>query len=169
MNENFPGVKGFPQLGAALRAIPEKMERNIMRSALNAGAKVIKKGVEVQLRSNGSIKTGELVRGLRTSSRITRPGLVTAKVATGGKHGFIAPWIEFGTAAHRIVAKKAKFLFFGMFAKAIEHPGIRPKPFMRPGLADNAQQATNAVGDYIRKRLTKEGINIPDADLDEGN
>ncbi len=169
MKENFPGVKGFPQLGAALKAIPEKIERNIMRGALAAGARVVKKGVESELRANGSVKTGELVRGLRNSSRITRDGLVTAKVVTGGKHAFIAPWIEFGTAAHRIVAKKAKFLFFGMFAKSIEHPGIRPKPFMRPGLANTAQAATNAVGNYLRKRLTKAGINIPDVDVDEGN
>ena len=103
---------------------------------------------------------------LRDSLRITtsaRNGVVKASVKAGGKKAFWAAWVEFGTAAHLIAAKSAKSLFFaGSNVESVKHPGAKKRPFMRPALDRTFRPAVDAAADYIRKRLTKEGIETPD-------
>jgi HK97 gp10 family phage protein len=150
----FVHVKGLAELQKFLDTLPAKMEANVMRSALRAGANVVKD----EAKNNVPVKSGLLRDGLKVSTR-SRKGVVTASVKATGKHAFIAKWIEFGTAAHRIVPKKAKSLFFGgIFAEGVDHPGSSAKPFLRPALDNRAQEATVAVGNQIKKRLTKAGI-----------
>lgn len=151
-------VKGLDQLQKLLDALPAKVEANIMRGALRSGGVVMRKEAQVQLRSNGSFKTGELSKGIKVGSKL-RKGVVTATVKTTGKHGYIAPWLEYGTAAHRILPKRAKVLFLGgLFVSAVDHPGSRPKPFMRPAMEAKTTETLLAVGEYVKKRLTKQGI-----------
>lgn len=160
-------VTGLKELQEFLSALPVKMERNILRSALRAGANVVKAEAQQQLASHGNVKTGELSRGLKVSTR-AKGGKVTATLRARGKHSHIAHWIEFGTAAHIIAGKKGKMLTFaGRTFKAINHPGIKAKPFMRPALDGKAGAALVAVGEAIKKRLTKEGINASDVEVDE--
>jgi len=147
-------VSGLADLQKFLDALPAKMEANIMRSALRQGANVIRN----EAKANVPVKTGLLRDGLKVSTR-SRRGKVTASVKAGGKHGYIARWIEYGTAAHFIKPKNAKSLFFaGLFSNGVDHPGSAPKPFMRPALDTQAQAALVAVGDAIKKRLTKQGL-----------
>ena len=48
----------------------------------------------------------------------------------------------------------------------MNHPGFRPKPFMRPALDSQANNGVLAAADYIKKRLaTKNGINTADIDI----
>jgi HK97 gp10 family phage protein len=151
-------VKGLRELQAFLDQLPAKMESNIMRGALRAGAKPIRIDAQRNLQTNGSVETGELVKGIKVTTR-SRKGVVTATIKTAGKHGYIANWIEHGTAAHWIKPKNARSLFFaGLFAEVIEHPGARAKPFMRPAMDNRQQDAVIAVGNYIKARLTKAGI-----------
>lgn len=150
----FVHVKGLSELQRFLDVLPAKIEQNIMRSALRAGANVVKD----EAKNNVPVKSGLLRDGLKVSTR-SRRGVVSASVKATGKHAFVAKWVEFGTAAHRIVPKAAKSLFFGgMFAEGIDHPGSNAKPFMRPALDNRAQDAIVAVGEKIKKRLTKAGI-----------
>jgi HK97 gp10 family phage protein len=161
-------VKGLAELQKFLDELPAKIERNIMRGALRAGANVIKEEAKQQLASNGSVKTGELQRGLKVSTR-AKAGTVTASVKAKGKHQYIAHMIEFtGAAPHVINPKKGKAVTFGgrMF-KAINHPGFKPRPFMRPALDGKAGAALVAVGEAIKKRLTKEGIDATDIEINE--
>jgi HK97 gp10 family phage protein len=151
-------LKGGKELAAFLESLPANVERKIMRGALRAGAKVIKEEAARLLDSNGSVKTGELKRGLKVSAR-AKGGVVTASVKTRGRHGYVANWIEFGTAAHWIKPKNAKALAYnGIVVDAIQHPGARPKPFMRPAADTQAAAAVTAAAEYIKKRLTKEGL-----------
>lgn len=46
--------------------------------------------------------------------------------------------------------------------ESVHHPGAQPKPFMRPAIDEKQGEAIRAVGEQIRKRLTKEGINTSD-------
>ena len=46
---------------------------------------------------------------------------------------------------------------------AVFHPGARKNPFMKIALDSQAQAAVERVGEYIRGRLTKQGIEIPDS------
>jgi HK97 gp10 family phage protein len=144
-------VKGLAELSKFLDALPVKIEKNIMRSALRQGAKVIQQ----QAIANVPVQSGELRKSLKIGTRV-RGGTVTAAVKT---KVFYAKFVEFGTKAHFITARKKGWLSFGgIFAKSVQHPGSRPRPFLRPALDAMAGAAVIAVGEQIKKRLTKEGL-----------
>jgi HK97 gp10 family phage protein len=130
-----------------------------MRGALRAGAKVI----EAEAKANVPVKSGVLRDSIRVSARL-KGRTVTASIKAGGKtksgDAFYAKFVEFGTAAHAIKGRNGGWLSFGgLFAKSIQHPGMQAKPFMRPALDAKASDAVVAVGNYIKKRLTKQGLN----------
>lgn len=155
-------VKGLAELQRALDEIPAKMEANVLRGALRAGANIIRD----HARENVPVATGTLRDGLKVSTR-SRRGRVTATLKTTGKHAFIAPWIEFGTRPHRIVARGKGLFFGGLFARGVDHPGAAAKPFLRPALDARATAAVVAAGNHIKRRLaTKHGINTPDLEIE---
>lgn len=165
-------ILGGKALAKALSELPLKIERNIMRSALRAGASVI----AAEARRNVPTDTQELKRSIRTSSNSKR-GMVEANAVvgmtkrdkvTGNKvrKGWYATFVEFGTAPHLIRAGKNKpVLSFrdrnGVWHRALEvnHTGAKAKPFMRPAFDTKGEEAVKAVADRIRERLTDQNIN----------
>lgn len=155
-------VTGLKELQAFLDQLPAKVEANIMRAALRQGANVVR----AQAQANVPVKSGLLKAGIKVSTR-SRRGVVTASIKAGGKHGFLAKWLEYGTAAHFIKPKNAKSLFFaGLMRDSVDHPGVKPKPFLRPALDSQAQAALLAVGEAIKKRLAKQGLDASGVDLE---
>ena len=156
-------VKGLADLNKFLQQLPAKVEQSVLRGALRAGANV----VMAEAKANVPVDSGQLRDGLKISTS-SRRGRVTAKVKATGKHAFIAPWLEYGTAAHKITAKKGKGLFFGgLFVKGVQHPGSRPKPFMRPALDGRAQDAVVAAAQYMKRRLaTKNGLDTSSVEIE---
>jgi HK97 gp10 family phage protein len=148
-------VKGLSELNDFLQTLPVKLEKNILRSALRAGAKV----TQQQAIANVPFKSGDLKKSIKIGTR-ARGGRVTAMVRT---KLWYAKWVEYGTRAHNIAAKKGGWLSFGgIFAKEVMHPGAKPHPFLRPALDATAAAAVVAVGEKIKSRLTKEGLNVAD-------
>lgn len=158
-------VKGLSDLNAFLQQLPAKMEANVLRGALRAGAKVVQEEVV----RNVPVDSGELKAGIKVSTSSKR-GTVTARIRATGKHAFLAYWLEFtGAAAHVIHAKtKAGFLLFGgKFAHAVNNPGFKARPFMRPALQAQATAAVLASANYIKTRLaTKHGLDTSDVDIE---
>lgn len=148
-------VKGLSDLQKFMDELTPKMEANVMRGALRAGMSE----VLPVARSNIHSVSGELANGLKLTTKIKR-GVVIAAITAKGVHGFVARWVEFGTAAHKISAKAAKVLSIGgFFTKSVQHPGAKAHPFMRPALDQQASAATIAAGNYIKNRLaTKNGL-----------
>ena len=110
-------VKGLAELQAAMDSLPAKIEANIMRGALRAGAKLIqaeaKRLVPVAPPNEENRRLYGGYEGLlRDSIRISvslRRGTVTARVRAGGKvrgtgDPYYARWPEYGTKPHRITA-----------------------------------------------------------------
>lgn len=149
-------VKGFEQLDKFLQELPAKVEKNVLRGGLRAGARV------VQAVAAGNIRTdsGELAASLKVSTR-ARGGEVKATVYT---KVFYARWVEYGTRPHRIEPKNRRALALGGgFVGAVDHPGARPHPFLRPALDTQAAAAVVAVGEYIKQRLaSKHGLDTAD-------
>jgi hypothetical protein len=161
-------IRGLAELNAMLQSLPVKLERNILRGALRAGAGIVKDEGKVQLASNGSFDTGLLSKGLKVSAK-AKGGVVTARVKATGPHGYIAHWIEHGAAAHVIAGKDNGFLAFGGGVhRSVLHPGIQAKPFLRPALDGKRAEVLMAAGEYIKKRLTKEGLDASGVDLQTG-
>lgn len=145
-------VSGLSELDKLLKELPAKVERNILRGAMRAGAKVF----EGRAKQLVPVKSGQLRDSIKVSTRSKR-GRVSATVRAGGKKAFYAHMVEFGTARHFIKPRKRKSLFFaGLAREVVDHPGSAPKPFMRPALDNSQREAVNAAADYIRKRLAKE-------------
>jgi len=155
-------VKGLSELNTFLQQLPVKLEKNVLRGAMRAGIKVI----QTEAKSNIHSVSGELAKGLKITTN-TRGGKVTATLKATGPHAHVARWLEYGTKAHFIKAKAGKALSFGghLLIKVL-HPGMRPKPFMRPALDSRAQDAVVAAGEYTKKRLaTKEGLDTADIQI----
>lgn len=175
-------LTGGPELQQFLNTLPAKIERNIMRSALRAGANVIKSAAQEEAPKDD----GFLRESIRVSTRVRR-GEVSAKVAA---RAYYAHMIEFGVAPHWIsvnekarptrktrrgpravsvrtlnrMAKRGSLVIGENFVgESVHHPGFTEKPFMRPAIDKNQDAVIRAVGEQIRKRLTKEGINAPDS------
>lgn len=150
MNER--GIKGGRELDAALKALPAKLERNILRGALRAGGKVFLEAARARV----PVKSGDLRASLRVRTGAKR-GRVSAFLKAGDKKAWYAHLVEFGTRRHWIKPKARKSLFFAGIAKeVVDHPGAADKPFLRPAFEGNADDALRAIADYVRARLDKE-------------
>ncbi len=159
-------IKGLDELKKKLAELPLKIEQNIVRGALRAGAKVIAEEAK-RLCPVGTEDGGALRDSIRVSAQRTEKGKVKVAVKAGGGKGagkgkakdqvYYAHMVEFGTAAHFIKPKTSKSLFLaGLFKEGVNHPGAKAKPFMRPAMDGRAQDALQAVANYIAQRLPKE-------------
>jgi len=150
-------IVGGRELANFLQQLPVKVEKNILRAALRAGGIVFRE----EARDNVPVEDGDLKASIRVTTRMKR-GTIYASVKAGGRRAPHWHWVEFGTKPHKIKAKKQKALAFGgNIARVVDHPGARPKPYMRPALDAKSTAAIAAVAAKIRERLTREGINIP--------
>lgn len=149
-------VKGLAELQKVLDTLPAKIEKNVLRGSLRAGMNVVKPVAQSNIHS----VSGRLARGLKVGTR-ARGGRVTATLKATGPHAHIALWLEFGTAAHTIIARiKSALAFGGIVVRQIEHPGSQRRPFLRPALDSQARAAVVAAAEYMKARLaTKHGIN----------
>ena len=172
-------VLGGAALDALLGTLPVNIEKNIMRGALRAGAKVFLAIVK----QNIPVEHGALRQSARITTRV-RKGEVTASVKVGDKNVYYANMVEFGTRPHLISVqdsekgvnkKTGKVLSMRTINKnvmkigntfvgpTVRHPGARPHPFMRPAADAGFEAAVNAVQAHVRKRLSKEGLTVPEA------
>lgn len=171
------GIRGGRELDELLRTLPAKIEKNIMRSALVAGARVVAKEARQRAPVGPPSEAGEKLYGgyagalrdsIRVTSRVGKDGRVTASVKAGGttKKGanvFYAHIVEFGAGSHSIRPRGKKRLELGgqFIAGSVTHPGIRPQPFMRPAADAKFAEAVKAVENKVRDRLQKYGLDVP--------
>lgn len=157
MAANEEMIVGGRQLNDFLQQLAPRVEKNIMRAALRAGANVLK----AEAKHEVPVDEGDLLASIRVSVK-SKGGTIYASVKAGGKKAPHWHLVEFGTHPHKIKPKKAHALTIGgMVVGEVHHPGARAKPFMRPALDAKSTEAIAAVVAKIRERLTKEGINVP--------
>lgn len=160
-------IDGLSELQKALTDLPKKIEANIMRGALTAAMRKMQKIARDKVPTDsGDLKKSIKVRADR---RALRRGQVKVSLSAGDKTAFYARMIEYGTASYytgngksvgrpyQITPKVAGSLFFGgIFRDSIDHPGIKPQPFMRPALDQGQADALETVRDYVARRLARE-------------
>jgi HK97 gp10 family phage protein len=179
-------IKGLDAVGKALLGVPEKIRQNVARGALRAGAKTLKERAIAELGSH--VKSGELRDSIRVTSRVRGDNIIV-RVVAGNRIAYYAHMIERGVAAHYIkldeaatptrktrrgerkvsigtvnkMVSRGSLKIGGRFVgSSVHHPGFGKKPFMRPAIDNGAQDALEAVREYIRKRLrSKHGIDVP--------
>jgi len=177
-------IKGLRQLGEFMQTLAPKLERNVLRGALRAGATVIrdaaKENVPVGAPSSRNKKQyggyeGALRDSIRSGAMVQlKKGRVMAYVRAGGKSRkakadtYYAHIVEYGAVAHRIGSKKYNNRLYidGKWVQGpVNHPGTKGtvKPYLRPALDAEAQRALLVIGNYIKHRLaTKHGLDTKD-------
>ena len=178
---------GGRELSDLLQTLPVKMEKNIMRSALRAGAVQMLEEVKQRIPAD----TGQL----RASARITtrgKAGAVSASVKVGNFVAWYAHLVEFGTKPHYIsvsdqdrgagrgigrrgsanrqetlasistVNRRVLQIGSNFVGPSVYHPGTSPRPFMRPAAEAGFAPSVAAVQKKVRERLNKQGLNTPD-------
>lgn len=158
-------IKGLSELQAMLDTLPAKMEANVMRSGLRAGAKVMADEAKRNIRN----KSGTLASTVKISTSVRR-GVVKASVKAGGKNkktggdAYYAHMVEFGTVSHFILGP---LKIGGTILAGVMHPGARAHPFMRPAFDNKHSEALIAVGNKVKQRLSqKHGLDTSGIDID---
>lgn len=150
-------IGGGQELSDLLETLPGKIQKNIQRTALRAGAKVIMEEVKQRI----PVASGELLR----STRISTAGkgvTASASVKVGSAAAWYAHLVEFGTRPHKITAPPGSALNVnGTVTKSVDHPGTQGRPFMRPAADAAFMPAIEAYKKKLRERMTKQGLNTP--------
>lgn len=169
-------IKGGKELDAFLAQFPLKVQRQVLRNALRRGANVIRD----EARLLAPKKTGKMAKSIKTDTR-TENGLPVARVRLKGKGAYRGVFMEYGVAPHIISAegnlsasamnrrnKKREALKIGeVYVGKVQHPGVAPRPFMRPALDNKANEAINAVGQYIHQWMQVGSLQAPRIEVDE--
>lgn len=141
---DLQNVQGLKELQAALKDLPERIARNVLRGAVGAGAAVIRK----EARGRAPVATGTLKRAIyqkqirELSSQVKQTFYVGArkgkKYRYQGKKGtlsqdaYYARFVEFGTAK------------------------MAARPFLRPAFEAKKGEAVQAIKDYLAQRIPAE-------------
>lgn len=150
-------IQGGRELDDLLKTLAPKLQRNVSRAALRAGAVVLRD----EIRRNAPVASGDLRRSVRVTSR-ARGTNVSASAKVGNRVAWYAHLAEFGTRPHVIKAPPGRGLNVnGQPRKEVDHPGIVGKPFIRPALDMKFPEVVRVVAAKYRERLTKEGLNTP--------
>lgn len=176
-------ITGGRELQEVLDTLPGKMQKNINRAGLRAGAVVLL----AKVRENIPVDQGNLLRTARISGR-AKGAEVAVSVKVGGKHkgvdAFYARFVEYGTRPHLIkvqdsergvnrrtgrlvsmttINRQQRALQIGgnFVGPVVSHPGSRKKAFMRPAVDEKLPEALRAITNKIRERLNKQGLNTP--------
>ena len=138
-------------LNQLVQALKEQKGRIIKdaKKAVRMGANIIRK----EMRAKAPAKT----RYLRKSIQIKidgRGGQVIAKIGPSSK-AYWARFIEYGASPHAIRIKRKQILSDGtnVFGREVAHPGVRPKPFIRPAFDTKVEEAKQAIADQLRQAL----------------
>lgn len=136
-------LEGLEEVRAQLLARGETVASVLVRAA-QYGAGVIRAAADADAPSPGSVTTKTVASGKK----------VRVDIGPDKKHWYHR-FFEFGADRHEIKPKRAKRLRFEIgdvfvFARAVQHPGMAAKPFLRPAMDEHQGQAVAAVGDVLR-------------------
>jgi HK97 gp10 family phage protein len=159
------GVNGIDQLSKSLQALGPELAKKALNDALKAGALPIAQEMQDRAPREDDIGPRQK-KDIHLADSITisvekNPVGSAAEVYVGPSKSVThkARWIELGVAVHAIALKmtrkmrkagiKAKQVLTDgqgtFFGTHVNHPGFRPKPFMRPALDTRAKDAIEAA------------------------
>ena len=136
---------GVKEMEAVFFALPERMQKNVLSSAVRGGASIIKKAAKSNLQANGSVRTGLLFKSINIRvKRYSRSGIIYA--AVGARRDVVGTTID----GRRIVP--ANYIHFVEFGTRKS----RAKPFLRPAVDNNRSDVFSEITHRARKGLARE-------------
>jgi len=144
-------VAGLAELYQTLEQLPLKLEKNILRGAIRAGAKVVaddaRRRAPVLTEADPRRVPGALAKSVRVMSTGVKGGVVKGGVVVGQGRTLV------GRGAGRQVADVfyAHFVEYGTVNMAA-------RPFLRPAMDSKSGEAVEVTAQYIRDRLESEAL-----------
>lgn len=140
-------LKGFKELGDALKAFGPEVAKNGLRSADFAGARVIRDATK----DTAPVRTGLLKAELYAARRRTAENVATYTIRVRGKPKFTKISKRKKTGKYASVAGPniyGRFLEFGTSK-------MGAKPFMRPAFLSNVDNAIEAIRGGLEKAISR--------------
>lgn len=177
-------IQGGAELDTFLQTLPGKMQKNVNRTGLRAGAAVLLPEVKQRI----PVDQGDLRNSARITSR-AKGATVSASVKVGNTKAWYAHLVEYGTKPHyikvsdedrgpgrgigrrgtagrretlasiRTVNRRVLQIGANFVGPSVHHPGTKGQAFMRPAIDEKFPEVVAAVAAKIRERLTKQGLN----------
>jgi hypothetical protein len=167
-------LTGFKELAEALRDLPDNIGKNVLRSAVAAGAAVIR--VEVKANAEAMRDTGTLARAIYQKQIPEQSGLQKQVFYVSARQGkqyqkvgkkqvskdaFYARWVELGhwsrPSGGGHIAKRAgqsgREAELNRLSAAGAIKWVGPKAFLRPAFDVKKDAAVDAIGAKIAERL----------------
>lgn len=153
-------ITGLKELSAALKELPQRIARNVLRQSVARGAAVIRDEAKTRAPVSEAARPGGPVPGTlrraivvrhdaRRSNALSQTYVVTVrqgkKYRNQGKKGnrsqdaYYWRWVEFGTVK------------------------MRARPFLRPAFETKKQEAVRAITEYLAQRIAQEAASLPGA------
>lgn len=130
-----------------------------IRAAMKAGAPRGETGIlKRDIRYKVKVKNGEPYGIVGVFGQLSR-GKMGGHEAP--RSDLVAKWIEYGVSAHRIPKSKsrtsevARLAFGGGTYSRVKHPGISPKPFLRPAIDTSMSQSRRSAEKDAHKKFRK--------------
>lgn len=151
---DFENIAGLKELQQALKDLPDRIAKNVLRGSVNAGASVLKK--EAQARapmytgevSQGHPPPGTLKRAVYQKSIQELSGLTKQTFFVGVRKG----------KKYQKQGKKGNLSQDAFYAKFVEFgtSKMSARPFMRPAFEAKKNEAVEAIKAYLQKRIPEE-------------
>lgn len=154
-------VKGFKELQKKLKNMGADID-NLLVEAVADGAAVVARAAQENSRKGGNFPhrvSGTLYRSIRIQDTRKFPSRVEVDVGTALEY---AKFLEYGTGIHGpknkayiIRPRKKRMLAWKqggnvIMAKKVIHPGMPPRPFLRPALDENTAEIERAISNKIK-------------------
>lgn len=147
---------GVTQLTRLLRDYPKKIQDSIIDSAVGAGATLIRKRAQQNIQANGSVRTGKLLRSLRTRKVRGTHGVYRIYTDSTAPHSHL---VEYGTVKRVLAAPRPARI--GNNIAWITHTGTMPaKPFFRPAIDENQREILEKIAVHLSKRMLAEATKM---------
>lgn len=146
-------ITGLKELNEALKQLPERVARNVLRGAVNAGASIIRK----EMKDKAPVYTGPVSAGHPPPGTLKRAvyqkqigelsSLLKQTFFVGVRHGK-----KYQKVGKREVNLDAYYLPFVEFGTS----NMAARPFMRPAFETKKGEAVDAIKAYLEERIPKE-------------
>jgi HK97 gp10 family phage protein len=129
-------------------ALAAELTRALTKEAADLARYVKERKLSGQVLKN---RTGTLRRSVFSTNAAVSGMRIEATVGVGREAPY-GEMLEKGTPPHTIRARNKKVLRFQgtqdgetVYRKEVSHPGTKPKPFLRPSLAENKDRIIEAI------------------------
>lgn len=149
-------VIGLEGVVSTFKNLPLRLQRNVMRGALRAGANVIAEDARLRV----PVRSGQLKASIRVASNFVN-GVSMATVKAGSRYKVfsIGKSGRKTKRAYKTIGPSGKAQYHSAYYAHWVEFGTSKMParaFMRPSFESKKEAAVEAVAQYIRERLSAE-------------